>query len=273
MIKIETEWGYASIDRNSLPYPNGFLTIDKDGDVYNHEMKPIQSEACWRESGMCKLITLNVVPKNGWENSLVDLKNIKKEDNYVKANNGSSMICDEGTVLSANVEGLHSQAVKHPMKIKIKTVDGYDLNLPKYETPSSAGMDVCAYIEPQAFSNPPLKKDVSHPVVIEGGKTALISTGLSVAIPQGFEIQVRPRSGLALKHGITVLNAPGTIDADYRGEIGVVLHNTSDKLFIVEHGMRIAQLVVAPVIQANWDLVDDLDETERGDGGFGSTGQ
>ncbi len=132
-----------------------------------------------------------------------------------------------------------------------------DSPLPEYQTVGSSGMDVHAFLK--------------EPVEIPCGKLALIPTGLSVAIPQGFEIQVRPRSGLALKHGVTVLNTPGTIDADYRGEVGVILANLGEKPFVVENKMRIAQLVLSKVETINWVEVDSLPETKRGTGGFGHT--
>ena len=130
--------------------------------------------------------------------------------------------------------------------------------LPKYETSGSSGMDVAAFIE----------KDVA----IKPGEKALIPSGFSVSIPEGFEIQIRPRSGLAVKKGISVLNTPGTIDADYRGEIKILLINLSKETFIVENGTRIAQMVVCPVVQAKLKEVEELSETIRGSGGFGSTG-
>jgi dUTP pyrophosphatase len=131
-------------------------------------------------------------------------------------------------------------------------------DLPQYETTHSAGMDVRANLD--------------TPVVLAPLQRALIKTGLFVELPQGFEMQVRPRSGLAFKKGITVLNSPGTIDADYRGEIGVLLVNISDKEFIVEDGERIAQLVIAAHQQPKWNVKESLSETIRGEGGFGSTG-
>jgi dUTP pyrophosphatase len=131
-------------------------------------------------------------------------------------------------------------------------------DLPQYETTHSAGMDVRANLD--------------TPVVLAPLQRALIKTGLFVELPQGFEMQVRPRSGLAFKKGITVLNSPGTIDADYRGEIGVLLVNISDKEFIVEDGERIAQLVIAAHQQPKWNVKQSLSETIRGEGGFGSTG-
>ncbi len=135
---------------------------------------------------------------------------------------------------------------------------GADLALPAPATEASAGADLVAA--------------VTDPVVLEPGARALIPTGIAIGLPAGFEAQVRPRSGLAVKHGVTILNAPGTIDADYRGEIGVILINLGDKAFTVSRGDRIAQLIIAPVSRAEWLEVDTLDETERGGGGFGSTG-
>jgi dUTP pyrophosphatase len=134
-----------------------------------------------------------------------------------------------------------------------------DLPLPAYETPLSAGMDVRAA--------------VAGDLVIGPGERALAPTGLAIALPAGYEAQVRPRSGLALKHGVTCLNTPGTIDADYRGEVQVLLVNLGREPFTIRRGDRIAQLVIAPVTQAAWTEVADLDQTARGAGGFGSTGQ
>ena len=130
--------------------------------------------------------------------------------------------------------------------------------LPKYETSGSSGLDLSA--------------NIKTPIKIEPGKTTIIPTGVSVSIPKNFEIQIRPRSGLAAKNQITVLNTPGTIDADYRGEIKVILINLSKETFVVENGARIAQMVVCPVIKAKLKEVDSLDNTSRGSGGFGSTG-
>ncbi len=132
------------------------------------------------------------------------------------------------------------------------------LNLPTYATAQSAGMDLTAALE--------------EAIEIGAGERALIPTGLSIALPDGYEAQIRPRSGLAIKHGITVLNTPGTIDADYRGEIKVVLINHGNEPFIIERGMRIAQMVVERFEHVAWDVVDSLDNTDRGAGGFGSTG-
>ena len=143
------------------------------------------------------------------------------------------------------------------IKILIKRLSK-EVSLPKYETSGSSGMDLSANIDAK--------------INIEPGKTAIIPTGLALSIPKGFEIQIRPRSGLAAKQKISVLNTPGTIDSDYRGEIKVILINLSKESFKVEKGLRIAQMVVCPVVQAQLKEVNDLNETERGKGGFGSTG-
>jgi dUTP pyrophosphatase len=135
---------------------------------------------------------------------------------------------------------------------------GEGLPLPSYATAGSAGMDLLAA--------------VAEPVTIEPGKRALIPTGLAIALPPGYELQVRPRSGLALRHGIVLPNSPGTIDEDYRGELQVIVLNAGDAPFTVERGTRIAQAVLAPVVRARWLEVVSLDETVRGSGGFGSTG-
>ena len=135
-----------------------------------------------------------------------------------------------------------------------------DLPLPEYQSVGAAGLDLVAALPADA------------PVILAPGRHALIPTGLSVALPHGTEGQVRPRSGLALRHAITVLNTPGTIDADYRGEIGVILINLGHESFAVSRGMRIAQLVIQPVVRARIQEVDHLDQTSRGGSGFGSTG-
>ncbi|MCB1530046.1 MAG: dUTP diphosphatase [Rhodospirillales bacterium] len=132
------------------------------------------------------------------------------------------------------------------------------LNLPTYATEDSAGMDLSAALD--------------EAIEIAPGQRALVPTGLSISLPPGYEAQIRPRSGLALKHGITVLNAPGTIDADYRGEIKVILANLGSEDFTIERGMRIAQMVVARHANVEWNIVESLEETDRGTGGFGSTG-
>ncbi|MDY5814097.1 MAG: dUTP diphosphatase [Bacteroides sp.] len=131
--------------------------------------------------------------------------------------------------------------------------------LPAYATPLSAGMD--------------LRANLTQPILLQPMQRCLVPTGIYVALPTGYEMQVRPRSGLALKHGITVLNSPGTIDADYRGEIGVVLINLSEQAFLIEDGERIAQIVLAKHEQIKWNVVETLDTTERGAGGFGHTGK
>ncbi|MEQ9259541.1 MAG: dUTP diphosphatase [Roseovarius sp.] len=134
------------------------------------------------------------------------------------------------------------------------------LGLPRYESDGAAGADLRANFADRGG------------VELAPGARALVPTGLRLAIPPGYEVQVRPRSGLALKHGVTLANSPGTIDSDYRGPLGVILLNAGAEAFAVEHGMRIAQMVVAPVVQARFELAEALDETARGDGGFGSTG-
>ena len=133
-----------------------------------------------------------------------------------------------------------------------------EVPLPKYETDGSSGLDIAAYIDKS--------------IEIKPGKSEVIPTGLAVAIPKNFEIQIRPRSGLAAKNQISVLNTPGTIDADYRGELKIILINLSDKSFIVERGLRIAQMVLCPVVKAKLREVETLEDTKRGSGGFGSTG-
>ena len=143
--------------------------------------------------------------------------------------------------------------------IKIKVVNRGHQQLPAYATPQSAGMD--------------LRANLDEPITLHPLERRLIPTGLHIALPEGYEAQVRPRSGLALKHGLTVLNTPGTIDADYRGEIGVVLINLSQQDFVVNDGERIAQMVIARHEQGEMIPVDVLDETERGEGGFGHTGK
>lgn len=143
--------------------------------------------------------------------------------------------------------------------IPIKQLENAEgLALPEYATYDSAGVDLLAAVE--------------HDVPLAPLERQLIPTGIAIALPEGYEAQIRPRSGLALKHGITLVNAPGTIDADYRGEIGVIVANVSQEPFVIQRGMRIAQMVIAQYERATWSKVDTLPETERGDGGFGSTG-
>lgn len=145
------------------------------------------------------------------------------------------------------------------VKVAVKFLDNaVGMPLPAYATKGSAGMDLTASIE--------------EAIVLEPGGRTLISTGISLALPIGYEAQIRPRSGLALKNGITVLNSPGTVDADYRGEIKVILANLGTEKFTIERGMRIAQMVIAKHEHVVWDEVESLDESERGEGGFGSTG-
>lgn len=140
----------------------------------------------------------------------------------------------------------------------MRLAHGADLPLPHYATPDSAGMD--------------LLSAEGTDVTLAPGARAMIATGIAIALPSGFEAQVRPRSGLAAKHGVTVANSPGTIDADYRGEIKVILINLGDAPVTLSRGDRIAQMIIAPVVQATWNEVTDLDDTARGAGGFGSTG-
>ena len=140
----------------------------------------------------------------------------------------------------------------------VKIINKSQHNLPNYETVASAGMD--------------LRANLSETIILKPLERAIVKTGLFIELPIGYEAQVRPRSGLAAKKGVTVLNSPGTIDADYRGEIGVILVNLSNELFIIENGERIAQLIIAKHERAEWTEVKELSETPRGEGGFGSTG-
>ncbi len=135
---------------------------------------------------------------------------------------------------------------------------GCDLPLPEYESAGAAGVDLRACLD--------------GPLTIAPGETVLVPTGFAIAVPPGWEAQVRPRSGLALRHGLSLTNAPGTIDSDYRGEVSIIVINLGREPFTVEHGMRIAQLVLAPIAQAHWEETGRLPETDRGAGGFGSTG-
>ncbi len=143
-------------------------------------------------------------------------------------------------------------------KITVKIINESSNDLPQYATPYAAGMD--------------LRANLKEPVTLQPLERRLIPTGIRIELPEGYECQIRPRSGLALKSGITVLNTPGTIDADYRGEIGVILVNLSDKPFTVNHGERICQMVVARHASVEWQPSDNLAESNRGDGGFGHTG-
>lgn len=151
--------------------------------------------------------------------------------------------------------------MSHDTKVRITRLDPtrMDIPLPTYATEHSAGMDICAAVEGE--------------VVLKAGETALIPTGFAIALSPGFEAQIRPRSGLALKHQIGILNSPGTIDADYRGEVRVILTNFGKQDFVVRRGERIAQMVIARYARAAWEEVDGLDDTARGAGGFGHTGR
>jgi dUTP pyrophosphatase len=145
--------------------------------------------------------------------------------------------------------------------VRIARIDGtaQDMQLPKYATDHSAGMDLCAAVDGE--------------FILKAGDTALIPTGFAIALPEGYEAQVRPRSGLAAKNQVTVLNSPGTIDADYRGEVKVILTNFGKQDFVIERGDRIAQMIVAPYSRVAWEEKESLDETKRGAGGFGHTGR
>lgn len=144
-------------------------------------------------------------------------------------------------------------------KVKVKVVTAEGVTLPKYETEGSAGMDIRANID--------------EPIVLGSLERALVKTGIKMAIPEGYEVQVRPRSGLALKHGITLANAIGTIDSDYRGELGVILINLSKEPYTIQPQERIGQMVLNKIEQIDFEVVTSLDETERGEGGFGHTGK
>ena len=162
--------------------------------------------------------------------------------------------------------------------VNVQIVKMYDdVVIPQYAKPGDAGMDIRAYFSKEFLDNidpvfRPSPYETETGIYIHSGERKIIPTGIKVAIPLGYEIQVRPRSGLALKKGLTVLNAPGTIDAGYRGEVGVILYNTTKNSVGIEHGERIAQLVLNQVPQIEWEEVDVLSETSRGEGGFGSTG-
>ncbi len=160
-----------------------------------------------------------------------------------------------------NTSTLDRPSAAATVRVEVKRLDHFTgLELPAYETAQAAGLDLRAAVRDDA------------PLILPPGQRALVSTGLSIALPHGYEAQIRPRSGLAFKHGITCLNAPGTIDADYRGEVKVLLINHGDAAFEIRRGERIAQLVVAPVVQIAWAPTEELSDTARGEGGFGSTG-
>jgi dUTP pyrophosphatase len=167
-----------------------------------------------------------------------------------------TITCGDPPILSNTEAPNNSQPDLTVAVTRLPHGDG--LSLLTYATEHAAGMDLAAA--------------VTDPVVLEPGARALIPTGIALALPPAFEAQIRPRSGLALRHGIGVLNSPGTIDADYRGEVGVILINHGDQPFTVERGMRIAQMVVAPYTRVAWNLTESLDRSTRGEGGFGSTG-
>lgn len=142
--------------------------------------------------------------------------------------------------------------------IKVKVINHSNNELPKYATPMSAGMDLRAFTD--------------EPITIMPGERKLIHSGINIQLPEGYELQVRPRSGLALKHGITLTNAPGTVDADYRGDVGAIVHNLGTEPFIVNNGDRICQIVAKEYVKIEWEETDSLDSTKRGEGGFNSTG-
>lgn len=142
--------------------------------------------------------------------------------------------------------------------LKVKIINKSHHQLPTYETHGSSGMDVRAFLK--------------HPIVLQPMERVLVPTGLYLQLPQGYECQIRPRSGLALKHGITILNSPGTVDSDYRGEVGIIVANMSKEPFVINDGERICQMVIARYERISWEQVDHIDETVRGDGGFGHTG-
>ncbi len=150
--------------------------------------------------------------------------------------------------------------MSRPVLVQITREPGAeDIPLPSYETQHAAGMDVRAA--------------VSEPLTLEPGKRALVPTGLRIALPEGYEAQIRPRSGLAIKHGVILPNSPGTIDADYRGEIRIIIANLGEEPFVINRGDRIAQMIIAPVTKVEWQIVQSLSETQRGAGGFGHTGR
>lgn len=166
---------------------------------------------------------------------------------------------DNFTTVESEIVSVNNKEAR-PMIAYTKLAHFGDLPMPQYETPQSAGMDLRAALGDSEY------------IDLLPGRRILVPTGLKIALPPGFEAQIRPRSGLALKNGITCLNSPGTIDADYRGEVGIILINLGFETFRIKRGDRIAQMVIAPVTQALWMEADDLGDTKRGEGGFGSTG-
>jgi dUTP pyrophosphatase len=162
------------------------------------------------------------------------------------------------------------------MKVQVKVKKSEGAIIPQYQSADAAGLDLHAnlMLEPMLVENATFRKngDALNSVILYPNGRALIKTGLQVEIPKGLEMQIRPRSGLALKAGITLINSPGTIDSDYRGDVGIIVHNTSVQPFEIKHGDRIAQAVLSPVIQIEWEE-DELSNTDRGEGGFGHTGK
>jgi len=172
------------------------------------------------------------------------------------------VICYNAAVAGCSSDNNQTRSRPSSVEIVVQVLpEAADLPLPDYQTGQSAGMDVCAAI-PEAGR-----------ITIQPGQRVLVSTGLRIALPPGVEAQIRPRSGLAVKHGVTVVNAPGTIDADYRGTVKIALINLGNEPFVISHGQRIAQMVIAPVVRGEWKVMVQLPESERGAGGFGSTGQ
>lgn len=155
-------------------------------------------------------------------------------------------------------DGIQSTAINKKVRLKVKTLEHFKGDLPKYESSGASGIDVRAQLD--------------ETIILQPGERALVPTALSFEIPEGYEIQARPRSGLAIKKGISLVNSPGTIDADYRGEVKIIIINHGEQAFEIQDQDRVAQLVVAPVIQAELEMSADLSETDRGEGGFGSTG-
>lgn len=164
----------------------------------------------------------------------------------------------ESAVDIVGAQVIETAGFRNEIDLKVQRLDHFEGELPQYKTKGSSGMDV--------------RSCISDPVVIAPGQRTLIPTGLAMQVSEGYEIQARPRSGLALKKGLTLLNTPGTIDSDYRGEIQIILANLGDEPVTIENGERIAQLVVCPVVKARIRLVNNLSDTSRGEGGFGSTG-
>ena len=167
---------------------------------------------------------------------------------------------DDPTTVDVEPSVAYAEDIEYkPLKLGVKKLEGFKGVMPAYESSMASGFDVRAQLE--------------ESVTLKPGERSLIPTLLGFEIPEGYELQVRPRSGLAIKHGISMVNTPGTIDADYRGEVKVIVINHGQEDFVIEDQMRIAQLVMCPIIQAQFELIEELSETERGEGGFGSTGK